>query len=271
MNEQVFQAIFSEIEDLKRGIRAPQENLAYQHVGDGAPSHEAAEGVFYWDYTNDDLYVNSDGGTTWQLIGGVTTSAQLLTSDSTTNLVAERGSLITAQGSSPTTWATLDHPGGIHYYLRSNSADPGWVTDITVAAGAYVGRTDDVRIEFNSGAGLLDLTLGDSAGSDQVRVVDSGGSGVVTFDSGGDAYFKGHGAFGGGSPDDAVLRLDQDDVDREFVRFVGEASSGTLNRNVVDYGDESSSTGAVWLKMAVEDGGGQVPTDYYYLLGYTLA
>lgn len=40
--------------------------------GAGVPTHTAPEGTEYWDTTNNNLYVNSDGGTTWQAIGGAT-------------------------------------------------------------------------------------------------------------------------------------------------------------------------------------------------------
>jgi len=40
------------------------------HVDAGAPAFVAAEGVFYWDAANDNLYVNADGAATWQIIAG---------------------------------------------------------------------------------------------------------------------------------------------------------------------------------------------------------
>jgi hypothetical protein len=68
-----------------------------------------------------------------------------------------------------------------------------------------------------------------------------------------------------------VLRLEQKDVDREFIRVVGTAANGNLTRSLVDYGDEASSTAAVWIKVNVEDDGNQVTDQAYYILGYTLA
>jgi len=47
-------------------------NTITSSSGAGAPSASAALGEFYYDTTNDDLYVNSDGATAWQLIGGGT-------------------------------------------------------------------------------------------------------------------------------------------------------------------------------------------------------
>lgn len=51
-----------------RNLEAAEQSL----VGDGDPNGvaNAAEGVRYWDYTNDTLYANTDGATAWQIIGG---------------------------------------------------------------------------------------------------------------------------------------------------------------------------------------------------------
>ena len=192
-DERILAQIYGEIASLKRQAEQKVESLAYQHVGSGAPGHAASEGVFYWDYTANNLYVNSDGSTTWQSIGGSVAGAHVLLSATHTDTTAAsvtRGALVIGLGASPT-WTRRDHPGDINYYLRSNAADPDWTSDLTMAAGAYVGRTGDVRVEFDSAAGQLDLILGDAAGSDEVRVVDSGGVAVVTADSDGNLYAAG--------------------------------------------------------------------------------
>lgn len=38
----------------------------------GAPSHSAEEGTLYYDKTNDILYANTDGSTTWEVVGDQT-------------------------------------------------------------------------------------------------------------------------------------------------------------------------------------------------------
>ncbi len=63
--------------------------------------------------------------------------------------------------------------------------------DIAVDDGAYVGIPSDVRVEFDSTNGHIDLTLDDAAGGDEVRVVDSAGVAVATIDSDGNGYFAG--------------------------------------------------------------------------------
>ncbi len=68
-----------------------------------------------------------------------------------------------------------------------------------------------------------------------------------------------------------MLHLRQQDVSEEFIRYRGTAASGNLTRSIVDYGDESSSTAAVWIKCYVTDDGNQVTDQAYYILGYTLA
>jgi hypothetical protein len=68
-----------------------------------------------------------------------------------------------------------------------------------------------------------------------------------------------------------VLRLTQGDVDQPFARVHGTAAAGDLTRSLVDYGDESSSTAQVWIKVYVQDDGNQVTDQAVFLLGYTLA
>jgi hypothetical protein len=67
-----------------------------------------------------------------------------------------------------------------------------------------------------------------------------------------------------------ALRLDQDDVDRDFISFVGTADSGLAN-SIVDQGDESGSSLDGWLKVYVQDDGNQIADGYYYLPIYTLS
>ncbi len=68
-----------------------------------------------------------------------------------------------------------------------------------------------------------------------------------------------------------VLYVRQSDVSEEFIRFRGTAAAGVLTRSIVDYGDESTSTAAVWLKVYVVDDGNQVTDTSYHILAYTLA
>jgi len=83
-------------------------------VGNGDPNAvvDAAEGTPYWDYTNDELYYNTDGVTAWQLIGGgggvvgsgvanrITfwSGANTLTSDAGLTVDAANDMLIVASG-----------------------------------------------------------------------------------------------------------------------------------------------------------------------------
>jgi len=153
MSERVFGQIYGEIEAIKRALGQTNESTAYQHTGDGVPAHTASEGVLYWDYTNDDLYVNSDGASAWQLIGGSSGSSshQLLSSThtDTTAAAVTRGALIIGHDPSPT-WKRVDHPGGINYYLRSNASDPDWTSDLTLEEEAIVGISGDVRVKFSA-------------------------------------------------------------------------------------------------------------------------
>lgn len=75
------------------GAAANSVTVTLPQRGAGAPSHTAPEGTAYWDTTNNNLYVNSDGATTWQSIGGATVS----------NLVVEEDNVVVATGA-----ATID-------------------------------------------------------------------------------------------------------------------------------------------------------------------
>jgi len=169
--------------------------------------------VLYWDYTNDDMYANTDGSTTWQIIGGASSAAahNLLSTthlDATAASVA-RGSLIIAHDASPT-WQRVDHPGGINWYLRSNAADPDWTEDLTLGNGHYVGISgSDLRVQFDTTNGDLELHLGDAAGSDTVAVFDSGGTVRADIDSDGNAWFDGNVDIDG---DDLILDADGDSI-----------------------------------------------------------
>jgi hypothetical protein len=68
-----------------------------------------------------------------------------------------------------------------------------------------------------------------------------------------------------------VVYMRQEDVSEEFMRFHSTAAAGVLTRPIVDYGDESTSTAAVWLKVYVVDDGNQVTDQAYHILAYVLA
>ena len=54
--------LIRKIESLEKRIEELEHHeFAIMHAGDGAPTHLAAEGVLYWDYGGDDLYINHDG------------------------------------------------------------------------------------------------------------------------------------------------------------------------------------------------------------------
>lgn len=55
----------------------------------------------------------------------------------------------------------------------------------------YIGRSGDVRIEFDSSSGYINAHLGDTGGSDRVRVLDSGSAEVARIDSDGNGQFDG--------------------------------------------------------------------------------
>jgi hypothetical protein len=70
---------------------------------------------------------------------------------------------------------------------------------------------------------------------------------------------------------EAVLRLDQYDVDEPFIYFLGAAAASTLTRSIVDDGDVTTATRVGWLQVFVQDTGNQIPDQKYYIPINTLA
>ena len=57
------------IEDLEERLRNLEHHeFAIMQVGDGVPTHEAAEATLYWNYADDDLYVNHNGADGWGVV-----------------------------------------------------------------------------------------------------------------------------------------------------------------------------------------------------------
>ena len=68
-----------------------------------------------------------------------------------------------------------------------------------------------------------------------------------------------------------VLYLDQADKDHEFIEFVGYATSGNLDRSVVDVDDVSTATIQGYLMISVEEKGNRITDQDYFIPIYTLA
>ena len=187
--QDIFAEIYTEIDRIKDRLSETRESVATMHTDDGIPTHTASEGVLYWDYANDDLYVNSNGVDAWQIVGGGSSAAahNVLSAthlDSSAAAVT-RGALITGQGASPA-WARLDHPSAIRRYLQSNASEPSWVANITLDDTAWIGNgSTQLRIEFDTSFGDIHVHMTDAAGSDKLFITDSGGTDVAHIDSNG--------------------------------------------------------------------------------------
>lgn len=82
--------ISQRVRNLETGNRAQLIPVS----GDPNGALTAAEGVFAWDYTNNVLYVNTDGITNWQRLTGLPAAAAFSTSDTTTNLNVGAGGVV---------------------------------------------------------------------------------------------------------------------------------------------------------------------------------
>ncbi len=97
------------------GIKTADDLAIYEgqrdfvQVGAGIPSHTSPEGSHYWDSTNNKLYVNSDGATTWiEIATGAGSSHTLLDGSTHTDTAAQtvtKGSLIV--GNTTPAWDEL--------------------------------------------------------------------------------------------------------------------------------------------------------------------
>ena len=87
--------------------------------------------------------------------------------------------------------ATADD-GGVQLLRLGIGTDPDTDNAVKVANNTYVGiASNDIRIKFDGSSGYIDAVLGDAAGSDRLRVVDSGAVEVAYIDSNGAAHFHG--------------------------------------------------------------------------------
>lgn len=116
-------------------------------TGAGAPSHTEAEGTPYWDTTNNKLYVNNDGGTSWTELGagGGGSPHALLDggtahTDTTTDTVS-RGSIVV--GNSTPAWDELVL-GASGTILASDGTDLAYKTAEVLHIIAFTGLAEDL-------------------------------------------------------------------------------------------------------------------------------
>jgi len=68
-DDRLIMSLLREIEDLKARVQNLEHHeFAFMQTGNGAPTHGAAEGMLYWDYTDTDLYINHNGVDGWGVV-----------------------------------------------------------------------------------------------------------------------------------------------------------------------------------------------------------
>ena len=69
----------------------------------------------------------------------------------------------------------------------------------------------------------------------------------------------------------ACMRFDQDDIDLQFLEFLGTATSADLTGSIVAVGDVSTPTVAGYIKIFITDEGNQITDQAYFIAVNTLA
>lgn len=94
-------------------------------------------------------------------------------------------------------WTAADTIGGDAGLTYNAATDSLTIAgNVLMADDKFIGITGDIRIEFDSSNGYIKVHLGDAAGGDQIRVLDSGSNLIAHLDSNGNVDFKAHMAVG---------------------------------------------------------------------------
>lgn len=164
-------------------------NVAPLLLGAGAPAATAPEGTFYWDTTNNLLYVNNDAATSWTLIAG---GAGGVSGTGTNTHVAYWTGLTTISGDAGMTYDAASNKltitGGTGPQLRL-SADGVEYNEFEQVVGGggvrFTGSTPRFSV-FDSYAATLGLfAINTNTGAAAGSVVQA----QVAATAGGDAYY----------------------------------------------------------------------------------
>jgi len=147
-------------------------------------------------------------------------------------------------------------PANVKMTLTYDGTEHAGHVHLPIAAG---GRTipggSDTEVQVNDNgvfAGYSTFSYDDAtkilALSDQLKVTQSDSSGAVP-----------------------VQELEQKDVDEPFIKFIGTATVGEIDRSIVNDSDVDTATLVGWIKVEVKDDGDQIPDQDYYMPVYTLA
>ncbi|KKK89927.1 hypothetical protein LCGC14_2728180, partial [marine sediment metagenome] len=145
-------------------------------------------------------------------------------------------------------------------FLRADSLD--------AHSGIILERADANKwVLFNNGDGSDEFQIGPTTGTPKLTILQGGDMGINIADPLAKLHID-QAASGGAIP---VLALDQADVDKEFIAFIGTAAAADLSRSLVDEGDQGSETRAGWFEIHVTDSGGQIANSVYYVPFYQLS
>jgi len=189
--------------------------------------------------------------------------------------------LITTTSTSTSAFNLNATAGGFQMFVNKGIA----MYDTPASGVNGTGITISARANGNGAAGdggdLLLTTVDAGAGGGTIgRVATISNSpdadGIYLFSAGGmqvyaqtlETVFYGTNSTTGALP---VITLDQADTDEPFIKFVGDAASADLTRNIIDTADVTTPTIVGYIKIEILDDGNQVTDGDYFVPFYSLA
>ena len=124
------------------------------------------------------------------------------------------------------------------------------------------------RANASATGGPIILRTSATSGTAGVFEIETASTDRVTISAGGDTIFYGTASTTGALP---VITLDQADVDEPFIKYIGDAASADLTRNIIDEDDVTTPTIVGYFKIEILDDGDQVTDGDYFVPFYSLA
>lgn len=231
------------------------------------------EGWYIYDDSGAGLYCSITGDIMLNSASGSTLTLQALGIGNVEIKTPQTGNIIIESNNTSIATIDIDSAGGIDV----DSVLGIHIKDLYSGTGTGNGITLLADNDNASGTGG-NLTLQTAASSGTAgNIIIDGASGInlktatttrVAIATSGDTVFYGTASTTGALP---VITLDQADVDKPFIKVIGDAALADLTRNIVDTGDVVTPTIVGYLKIEILDDGDQISDGDYYVPFYSLA